>query len=89
MNRSGAVWHTVPLPDPVFPQRGSDSETESDASSSESAVNLNSYEPPDVLQHGRECSSHEEGDGPSLDKALFLEAWPYVATWIKQKKTSW
>ena len=45
-----------------------------------------SYEPPDVLQHGREYSSDEEGDGPSVDKDIFLEVWPYIATWIRQNR---
>jgi hypothetical protein len=44
------------------------------------------YEPPDVLQHGREYSSDEEGDGPGLEKRIFLESWPFVAVWIKQNR---
>ena len=44
------------------------------------------YEPPDVLQHGREYSSDEEGDGPSVDKKIFLESRPLVAAWIKQNR---
>jgi hypothetical protein len=44
------------------------------------------YEPPSNLQHGREYSSDEDGDGPSLNKITFLQAWPFIATWIKQNR---
>jgi hypothetical protein len=38
------------------------------------------------LLHGKEWSSDEDGDGPSLSKMIFLEAWPYVADWIKSNR---
>ena len=43
------------------------------------------YEPPSNLQHGREYSSDEDGDGPSLNKITFLQAWPFYSHVDKAK----
>ena len=86
------MWDTIRLPrfwdDPDFTHSSSEdaSETDTDSNSSVRTLSLNNYEPSDVLQHGRKYSSDEDGDGPSLDKAIFLGAWPYIATWIRQNR---
>ena len=82
-----ATWETTRLPrfygDPEFmhdPLEYS-SETDTGLDSSERVLSLQDREPPDVSQHGRQYSSDEDGDGPSLDKATFLDAWQCIATW--------
>ena len=36
--------------------------------------------------HDKEWSSDDDGDGPSLSKMIFFDAWPYVADWIKSNR---
>ena len=87
-----AIWETTRLPrfydDPEFMHSSSEdsSETDTGSNNSERTLRLQNCEPPDVSQHGRQYSSDEDGDGPSLEKATFLEAWQSIAMWIRQNR---